>query len=370
MVRINDPVNHGRRQWVARGLCIGALVVSEASLPGCLIRDVYVNGVSVARPTDGLVLPGTAAYFNTLKAVTGYDDPLADLLNEVWVKEFNQGINEHILIEYDSSLPNREAGHYTSSSDFNLSRFADVKEKLIQILNQMEPSQSLRATAHELGHQYTDEEALPELMGYRIPATSCIHFPSFGNDTQYAPFGNAHANLLNATFLSWENREPHGIGALAALFALNQNKGSFADADRDLRHSLSPYMDLANTFVVFCVEQPDVLNVTGVYNTNPITSQTLVAVPYRTVAHYDLWNIVAEQVITANVDENASLDALTKAALHAGMSATARFPRESVNGNPPRWGAYQGNLYKDDFTRFGAIAVPSGYNNDIPKGTF
>lgn len=355
-----------------RGLLKGGL--AGALVSGC--GTYYVGeGDKVAVPTDGQLLPTTVAYFNqggigSRFPVKAYDPELADIVNEVWVREFSSRIDRHVYIQFVDDIPGDNNGQYDTSSRFDWHRLKDKKERQITVVAHAEPFYCFAIINHELGHQWGTDESIAWLMAYRNATMSCVHFPQFGRDTGYGNFTIIHSDMLRLTdfnsYASWDN---HNIGALAALLALNEHNGSFRDAHSALVYS-SDYWYKAHDFMGrYC----DAAGAVAAKAVSPFgLPESDVTISENIMASRNLWNIVGLQVLKHNVLDNPDIDAATKSWLYPEIKLAARFQQTSNVGNssgvmpsinPPQMNFYSGAIVPQD-----RIIVPAGYNNDIPRG--
>ncbi len=360
-----------------RRLLLGALAGAFLS-KGC--AQIYeCEGAKVAVPVDGSILPTTAAYFNQggimdRSPVTQYDSELSDLLNETFCAEHGVGINRHICVQYMDELSNGDLGQYNteSRSEFGWLREKEIEKLQILMANTTEPFRHFECFSHELGHWFAPEDEKPaELEAYRLSTMANVHFPQFAKDTNYLLFAISHGQKLDLLdwndFGSWD---VHNYGAIAALLALNETNGQFAEAHRGLVEYPRIFEDKANEFVNYYAPRRNIVWGKAV-NPSPII-ETDVGLEERVFAMFNLWNIVAYQVLTYNIEANPNLDNTTRAELLAGMKSAARFQLTSNPGNhsgalpsinPPQMNFYNGAIVPQD-----RIIVPAGYNNDIPQG--
>jgi hypothetical protein len=359
-----------------RELLKGVLGVWLAN--GC--AEIYeCEGTKAAVPVDGSIPPTTAAYFNqggvgSRSPVKQYDSELADLLNETFCAEHGVGINRHICVQYVDELAGGNLGEYVTSENPELDWVrVEVREKRqIYIVNTMEPFRHFECLSHELGHWFGPEDEKPaELEAYRLSTMANIQFPQFAKDTNYLLFAVSHGQILN--LLDWDNFggwDAHNYGAIAALLALNETNGQFAEAHRGLVEYPGEFENKARDFVDYYAGRENWIAGKEVHpSLNP---DTYAGLEERLFAMYNLWNIVAYQVLTFNINANPNLDDTTKAELLAGMKNAARFPVTSNPGNHsgvlPSINPAQPNYYTAGVVPNQKIIVPAGYDNDIPRG--
>ncbi len=362
----------GRRGLLKGGIA-GALLTN-----GC--AQIYeCEGAKVAVPVDGNVMPTTASYFNqggigTRSPVTKYDSELSDLLNETFFAEHGQGINRHICVQYVDELPNDHVGEYNTSErkEFGWFRIKEIEKFEILMENTLEPFRHFEVFSHELGHWFGPEDEKPaELEAYRLSTMANVHFPQLAKDTNYLLFAIGHGQILDLLdwnkFGSWDK---HNYCAIAALLALNETNGQFAEAHRGLVEYPGEFDSKAKDFVNYYAGCRNIVWGKAV-NPSPIV-ETDVGLEERMFAMFNLWNIVAYQVLTYNIAANPRLDDTTRAELLAGMKSAARFQLTSNPGNhsgaipsinPPRV-----NFYNDLVAPSNLMVIPAGYNNDIPRG--
>jgi len=323
---------------------MGALAVSGCSAPEC-------HGVRLARPTDGAIQASASTSFLTSQPVTRYEDDIADAVNEAWVKEYGQPIDSDICISYGAGVP----GHVS---------YYDRTDKSIFMQSDGERFLNLLMICHALGHRTTGHEHLPEFVPYRIGTMMPLHFLTFSNDTRHLSFAIAHGTLLKDALGAFPDKEDHGIGALAAMLALNHHDGSFPAAENALGGS--GYLRLADQFTSFCNQQPavdGVVTVTRDGHYNPPTTRQ-----YGFIATYDLWSIVAHQVITRNIKLNTGLDDQTRSLLSKAFKSAAQYSTVSLPGNPPTFYSSNATFYKEDLVRNPLVFLPQDYDYSIPKG--
>ncbi len=368
--------NSSRRTFLKwAGALIGG-AAAGAYLPSC--TDYEIEGVKIVRPTDGQLLPTTADYFKTLKTVTSYDDELADLLNEVWTKEMDQTIDHHTGIDFvDAPLGGYQFARYCRTKRFSWTECHNNKTITVKIEKRQDPNGTLETICHELGHQFSNKELIPELTAHRICTTAPIHFPIFGAESNYMTFRMGHSVLYE---MLWEfvlgycsdTKEEHCLSGLAMLLALNQNNGSHAQANTAMNWNDGlygqVYMAQARQFIDYCRAQPRVQNVKIVSPEDPETENIF---SYPGLALTDLWHKVAQQIIEYNVEKN-SFDAVTKQNLKSGLKKAARFPTRISLGtveNPPILMPQRTTFYKEGFeVPLAFMVTPVGYDYSIPKG--
>jgi hypothetical protein len=354
-----------------RGLVKG--VIGAVLLQAC--GTYYTGeGVSAAVTTDGQILSTSAAYFNqggigSRTAVKAYDSELADLINEVWKKEFGIDIDRHVYIQFVDSLPGGVLGLYEESREFDWDRMKEEREKQISIVSHMEPFLCYALINHELAHQWGEDESIACLTAYRNSTMSCIHYLQFGRDTGYGNFTIMHSDMRRLIdFNNYPGWDSHNIGALAALLALNEHNGSFSQAHNGLL--TGAYWAKAYDFMERYWGADSLVNAVQVNPTD--SSETPVQMAEHHIAASNLWNIVGLQVLKHNVLDNPGIDSATKTWLYPEMKLAARFQQTSNAGNssgvvpsinPPQPNYYNGAVVPQD-----EILVPAGYNNDIPRG--
>ncbi len=269
---------------------------------GCRSRTIYDHDgvVRVAHPTDGMLSAGVNDYFNKTRHTSSYDSELVELLNETWVKEFGEPINKDITIEFtDDFLQTIYAGTFNPES------------KLIRIRKNLDPFGVLEVVAHEVAHEHAlNNEYIPELVGYRIMATSVIHFPEFGEATNYSSFLIGHA-IMTSTGSAFFKKERYGMARLMGLFALNRNEGSFNAALDDLKDNGEYFISLANNFVDDSNSQNPVTGVTYLSG-DGVNFQLEEAYPYRWLVMSDLADVVNYQIVDLYVTRNPELDLAQK----------------------------------------------------------
>lgn len=368
-----------RRGFLGRamGAVVGTGLVP--ALSGCYSE--YENDrVQVAVPTDGILIDSCADYFNSSIAVKTYSPEMADVVNETWVKEFGLSIPEHIGIEFNASAG---YGHFIREEYFDWRKMKFVKEEYLQISNAMEPFITLCKIGHELGHIGSDNEYISSLMSYRMGAMAGVHFPQFSIDTNHQLFAIANGRMLqnfnwveiaDVIMSDGGKRRVYFDANLASLFALNHGNGSFDEAHRLLR-SPSEWQNInycVNEFVDYYATRRNLMPVMKVSPSDG--SESIISIQEREIAKYDLWNIVAYQVIKRNVSDNLTIDSALKPALLAGMKNAARYyvlSQFAVGDNPPYVQAPQANFYKVQ-PGFGnllsSVVAPYEYNNDVPRG--
>ncbi len=326
---------------------------------GC--RVVYEDGVPVARPTDGKIDSGVAGYYKSTGRVQEYDAELADVVNETWVKEFGHGIDKHITIRFVDDA-SKVCGHdfsacYDSGRDVEWDKLKEVRWKRIWMQRGLPPIITTNVIAHELGHQYDRSELIPELMSFRHGVKSTVHFPAFSKDTDYGLLNRAYDTIDEAHQAIWTSYEPplgktpHNMGKFAALFALNQNDGSFEAAHQALYTSGHAYKDLTDRFIDHAAAQPEV---TTLHTLPDKTTYTDTGV-YFFLAFADLMNVVTHQLISKYVKSNTQLDAGTKTALEHELQKTSF--------------GHMGSIYNPDIVN-PFIFYPSDYDYSIPMGTW
>ena len=362
--RMNKPkeqIDQGRRLLLkATGL---SLIVSSLS-PLVSCKPLYDGeGDYLARETDGQIMPSAASYFLSLQPVRSYSDELADVLNETWVKEFNSGIDRHIRIKFVDSLPDNAEGVYDDEVDFDWRRMRKRIKKQFSVLNTYEPNSCIIVISHELGHQFSDAEHLPELTQYRLCTGSSLHFPDFGAATNYFTFALSHSRMLELANKAFDNKESHNMGALVALLALNEQNGSFKEAHDALLTDGNNYLNQADIFIETCNQQPEVQDVHLVM---PYAggAEMITPTPYRSIAVYSLWNLIAHQ-LTSKIDNPL---------LKQGLKTAARYKTYIPHQPPAIIVYYDHNLYKEGFEqsdlqqKFPFIVVPDNYDYSIQKG--
>ncbi len=360
----------GRRKFL-----IGSLATIIA---GCGPPYYVGDGVPIATPTDGELLDTCADYFRSSESdcylVESYTPELADLLNETWLKEFSIGIDRHIYLLYVDETPLGRHGEYDVIEEpkFRRMRYREERQKQVYAEKGAEPCYALCILAHELGHQFSLEENVPMLTGYRISTMADVHFPQFAIDSNFMNFTIAHGDMLR--MIDWNELQykyAHNIGTLEALLALNETNGSFAQAHQALLHNRNYFVQKANDFVNYYTSVNDVVGVTAVHPQVGAHPETLLL---RELARKDLWNIVAYQVIKNNIELNPGIDALIKPALLQGFKNAAQFQQtstfaETELGGIPSINPKQTNHYSDALLgSLPYIIVPPEYCNNTPKG--
>jgi hypothetical protein len=359
-----------------RRLLLGALAGLLSK--GC--AQIYeCEGAKVAVPVNGNVMPTTASYFNqggimSRSPVIQYDSELADLLNETFYAEHGFGINRHICVQYVDELSNGDLGQYNteSSSEFGWLREKEIEKLQILMANTTEPFRHFECFSHELGHWFGPvDEKIASLEAYRLSTMANVHFSQFAKDTNYLLFAIGHGQVFDR--LDWNDLgswDVHNYGTIAALLALNETNGQFAEAHRGLVEYPGEFAGKARDFVDYYASRRNL--VWGkVVQPSPII-ETDAGLEERVFAMFNLWNIVAYQVLTYNIEANPNLDDATRAELLAGMKSAARFKLTSNPGNhsgalpsinPPQANFYNGAVFPQN-----GMKVPVGYNNNIPQG--
>ena len=292
------------------------LGAAAAVLPMSACQVEWEDGNSVARPTDGKLSEGTVDYFSSYHPVNEYDSELADLVNETWVKEFGRGIDKHINIQFVDNVavpgfPNA-SGCYKEDKDWEWRGLKYEKSKLIQIRRGLNPSDAFMAIAHELAHDEDNSERIPRLNEYRFGTMANVHFPDFGKKTYCDSFYRLQLNMSGAANVFWSGeKDRHSMGSIAAMFALNQNDGSFDGAHADLRAAGASYTKMANDFVDYAKVQPEI---TVTYPL-PHGKEGSFQLDYSDLALGDLRACVAYQVLQRNIAKNLSLNEKTKSEL-------------------------------------------------------
>ena len=356
-----------RRRDVLRGTLHGLVVAAATTLPSCDTVHKCV-GVPLWRPVDGQLIPTTASYFNTPNAVKKYDDELADLFNENWIKEFGVYANKHLCITY-GNVPDGAQGMNINKRRFSWSRFRFQEMDYILAGQKSEPFKNLTNLGHETGHElHKHGEYIPILTAYRIGTKPNVHNPQFGYDTLCTSFAVAHTEMLNEIQNLEFEKNQYTRGSLAAMLALNQNSGDFAKAHSALISSPGLYLGEADRRFNNIFGRPDEQGVTIVETDGTQRQSPLL---YTIVAFYDFWNKVGHQVITHNVDQNPALTPATKTTLRQCMRQAARFPTHSLYAtvqNPTPKITTLRTYYKEGFVNPLVMLEPPGYNYEIPKG--
>jgi hypothetical protein len=357
-----------------RGLLKGG--IAAALLQGC--GDYYAcDGARMSNITDGQLIPTTAAYFNqggtaTRTPVKEYDPEISDLVNETYMKMHGCGIDHHLCIEYADELQGDLTAEYNTSQRWDWHRMRRKKEKQVVAERSQEPFRHFFNLGHELGHQFSQNEGIATLHGYLMSAFSDISFPQFAKDTNYMNFGIAHGEMME--MLDWNlilNNlwDEHNYGTLAALLAINQTNGQLGEAQRWINEDPEYFAAKARDFADHYYLRTNLVSGKAV---DPVGGESDLTTFERVFAAYNLWNIVAHQVIVCNVEANTSLDTTTKAELLAGMKSAARFKLTSTLGDGtvifPSMQLPQPNYYTAGIVPNEKIIVPAGYDNDIPRG--
>jgi hypothetical protein len=155
------------------------------------------------------------------------------------------------------------------------------------------------------------------------------------------------------------------------MLALNQSNGSFADAHGGLLFHGDYFSAKADEFINYYFQRAENVPVTGVFAVPPMIKQA--DIELRWLALYDLWNVVAWQVIR-NIAEDSRIDPAFKPALLQGMRQAAQFQRtssfaETERGERPAINPLKPNFYSNSLLgTLPCIIVPPEYRNDIPNG--
>jgi hypothetical protein len=295
---------------------IGKLFGIGAVLPMSACQVEWEKGNPVARPTDGQLSEGVVEYFSDYHPVDEYDPELAELVNETYVKEFGHGIDKHINIEFldnvvISGFP-YAIGCYKENKDWEWRGLKYEKSKLIQVERGLSTFEAFSTVCHEIGHDEDPSERIPRLNEYRLGTMANVHFPDFGKKTACDSFYRVQLRMSDAgkVFRSGE-KDRHSMGSLAAMFALNQNDGSFDAAHSALRSAGVSYAQMADNFVDYAKVQPEIT----VNYVLPDGRQGSFDLDYDDLALGDLRACVAYQVLQRNIAKNPSLDEKTKSAL-------------------------------------------------------
>lgn len=289
----------GRRKFLkltggaASGIALGPF--------GCTV--VYEKGIPVARSTDGKIDDGVALYYITPQSVQKYDSEIADVVNEIWVREFNQGIDRHITIQFvgdaAAACGCESLGCYKTDQHIDWSRLEKIRKKEIIIEKGLTPYRTTLLIAHELGHQMDSSERISELTDFRYGVKSNFHFPQFGQDTSYKLLDAAYLDIEGAKQAFWPEigTTRHVMGKLAALFALNLNGGSFETAHAQLILNPGYYSNRANEFVDNALLESEARGPISATRTLFDKTTETINVEYWRLAFSDLMGVVTHQII-------------------------------------------------------------------------
>lgn len=375
-------VDKSRRKFLKHA-ATGASAAAWCALFGSCASICDYEGRQLKRETDGQLLPNAPGYFTALQPADHLAEELADLVNEVLVKEFPNGIKRNYEVSY----------HDKNDPDLIRREGRIVDDHCILLVNTMQPCKSLGVLAHEIGHQYASSprESVPELMTLRINTMANAHFPQFGADINYLTWAVAHgmtheeaARCFGYELASFppppgpapykSNREEHAVGALMALLALNDNDASFADAHNALKNNHDLYQSRAHQFTDVCVntqntygQVPDVTKVEWTQTTQTIEEHVEPS-DYPHIAVYSLLNLVTHQIL-GNISDPTT---------RQGMKQRVRITTGTNNadpaqGKPPSF-KNNSNQYKIGFEandlsqRLPFVIIPPGYDYSIQKG--